>query len=109
VTLMQWSRIWLLRFNAAKCKVMQLGSSLPASYTMRGCDPNTSAELEVVHDLGIWCTADLKPSLYCRKAAAKASQALGLVRKAFMTNSFDMFTFLYKMYVRPHLEYCVQS
>jgi len=26
-----------------------------------------------------------------------------------MTNSIDMFTFLYKMYVWPHLEYCVQS
>ena len=111
-TLMQWSRVWLLRFNAAKCKVMQLGTSPPALYTMRDCDSNVSAELEVVHeekDLGVWCSADLKPSLHCRKAAAKASQALGLVRRAFKTNSVDMFTFLYKMYVRPHLEYCGQS
>ena len=63
---------------------------------MRDCDSNVSAELEVVYeekDLGVWRSADLKPSLHCYKAAAKASQALGLVRRAFKTNSVDMFTF----------------
>ena len=28
--LMQWSSVWLLRFNAAKCKVMRIGNSLPS-------------------------------------------------------------------------------
>jgi len=58
-------------------------------------------------DLGVWCTNDLKPSLQCREAAAKASQVLGLIR-SLKINSVDMLVFLYKMYVRPHLEYCVQ-
>ena len=30
---MQWSSTWLLRFNAAKCKVMQFGNLIPVSYT----------------------------------------------------------------------------
>ena len=30
--LMQWSSVWLLRFKAAKCKVIQIGNFLPASY-----------------------------------------------------------------------------
>ena len=59
-------------------------------------------------DLGIWCTEDLKPSLQCRKAAAKAMQVLGLLRRSFKLFSVDLLTFLYKMYVRPHLEYCIQ-
>ena len=110
--LMQWSSVWLLRFNAAKCKVMQIGNSLPASYTMYNGTTNVSTDLELVNeekDLGVWCTSDLKPSLHCQKAAVKATQVLGLIRRSFRIDSTDMFIFLYKMYVRPHLEYCVQS
>ena len=33
--LMKWSSIWLLRFNAAKCKIMQLGNSILTTYTTR--------------------------------------------------------------------------
>ena len=47
--------------------------------------------------------------MHCQKAAVKASQVLGLIRRAFKINSVEMFIFLYKMYVRPHLEYCVQA
>ena len=79
---------------------------------MRDCNLNVSTDLEVVNeekDLGVWCSSDLKPSLHCRKAAVKASQILGLIRRTFKTTSPEMFVFLYKMYVRPHLEYCVQT
>jgi len=27
--LMQWSHVWLLKFNAAKCKLLQIGNSQP--------------------------------------------------------------------------------
>ena len=53
-------------------------------------------------DLGIWTTSTLKPSLHCDKAAAKATKFLGLLKRTF---SAILFIFLY---VRPHLEYCVQ-
>ena len=33
---------------------------------------------------------------------------LGLLRRSFKLFSVDLLTFLYKMYVRPHLEYCIQ-
>jgi len=58
--------------------------------------------------LGVWCTKDLKPSLQCQKAAAKAMQILGLLRRSFKHFLVDLLTFLYKMYVRPHLEYCIR-
>ena len=96
---MQWSSIWLLRFNAAKCKVMQFGNLIPVSYTMRDCTLNVSTDLEIVNeekDLGVWCTSDLKPSLHCQKAAVKASQVLGLIRRSFKINSVELFIFLYK-------------
>jgi len=33
---------------------------------------------------------------------------LGLIRRSFKIKSIDTLVFLYKMYVQPHLEYCVQ-
>jgi len=110
--LMKWSSIWLLRFNAAKCQIMQFGNSILTTYTMRDPSLNVSTTLDVVteeKDLGVWCTSDLKPSLHCRKVAVKASQTLSLIRRTFKINSAEMFLFLHKMYVWPHLEYCVQS
>ena len=65
---------------------MQIGSSLPASYTMRDCASDVPTDLELVYeekDLGVWYTADLKLSVHCCKAAVKAFQALEFIRRAF--------------------------
>ena len=109
--LLEWSHLWLLRFNIAKCKFMRIGNSAAFPYSMFDSTSNLSLEISEVQeekDLGIWCTKDLKPSLQCRRAAAKAMQVLGLLRRSFKHVSGDLLTFLYKMYVRPHLEYCIQ-
>jgi len=109
--LSQWSTVWLLRFNAAKCKAMRIGYSPILSYTMTDSSTNSSVTLEEVNeekDLGVWCTNTLKPSLHCQRAAVKTTQVLGLIRRSFKIKSIDTLVFLYKMYVWPHLEYCVQ-
>ena len=59
-------------------------------------------------DLGIWITSSLKPSLQCDKAAATASRILGMLKRTFTKLSRELFVFLYRTYVRPHLEYCIQ-
>jgi len=53
----------------------------------------------------------LKPSLHCQRAAVKAVQILGMIKRNFKLNAPDheVLVFLYKMHVHPHLEYCVQS
>jgi len=60
-------------------------------------------------DLGIFTTNDLKPSRQCAAAAAKASSFLGLIKMNFRKMSLVHFNLLYKTYIRPHLEYCVQA
>ena len=60
------------------------------------------------HDLGIWCTADLKPSLHCQHAVSKAMKVLGLIKRTFKYFNNTSLSKLYKTYVRPHLEYCEQ-
>jgi len=65
---------------------------------------------EVVHrrDLGVEVSNCLKPSLQCSKAAAKAIQVLGIIKRNFVMKDEEDFRLLFNGYVRPHLEYCVQ-
>jgi len=64
---------------------------------------------EVSHekDLGVWVTNELESSLHCHKAGANANKILAMIR-TFQSMSEDLFVFLYRTYMRPHLEYCVQ-
>ena len=59
-------------------------------------------------DLGVEVSSTLKPSLQCTKAAAKAMQVLGIIKRNFVTQNKEDFRLLFDGYVRPHLEYCVQ-
>jgi len=57
----------------------------------------------------VFTTDSLKPSLQCQKAAAKARSVLGMVRRNFRKLNANGFFLVYKSYVRPHPEYCVQA
>jgi len=46
--------------------------------------------------------------LQCQKAAAKATQALGVIKRTYKHLNKESFLLAYKSYIRPHLEYCVQ-
>ena len=107
--LVQWSEKWLLKFNPSKCKVMHVGHNLSTSYIMR--DGNQTAELESTDkekDLGIYVTKDLKSQEQCVQSAKKARSVLGMVKRHFKIIDKEDFMVLYKTYIRPHLEYCVQ-
>ena len=66
--------------------------------------------MQVEKDLGIWCTDDsVKPSRQCNRNVAKVMHVLGQLKRSFKITSMYMFLSLYKMYVKPHLEYCVQE
>ena len=67
------------------------------------------AEIKEEKDMGVWTINTLKPSLQCIKAASKAMSILQAIKRSFSSIDRKSFPILYKTYVRPHLEYCVQA
>ena len=105
-----WSDKWLLRFNPEKCKVMHVGHSVPTEYSLLEKDQSIKlAEVEEEKDLGIFITNDLKVAKQCKEAARKAMNVLRTVKRYFPKIDEPTLLILYKAYVRPHLEYCVQA
>ena len=51
----------------------------------------------------------MKTSLQVQKAVAKAMQTLSMLKRSFKFLLKDLFLFLYKTYIRLHLEYCAPS
>ena len=102
-----WSKDWLLKFNIAKCLVMHLGPNTKQLYSV-GSSEHLSSVNET-RDLGIWMDSALKFSMQCSKAANKAMQALGRIKRTFKYITPQSFLILYKTYIRPHLEYCTPA
>lgn len=109
-SLQRWSREWLMRFNADKCVVMHIGNEEDVAYYMEGV--NGTEKLKSTReekDLGIYITRDLKSATQCAKAAAKGMSMIGMIGRHFKRLDKADFLMLYKVYVRPRLEYCVQA
>jgi ribonucleases P/MRP protein subunit RPP40 len=107
--LMEWSDKWLLRFNQDKCKVMFIGDDTKKDYKLiNGANSHILIETMEERDLGIIVRNDLKPSSQCSAAASRGMSVMGLVKRNFKNLDVDSFLILYKAYIRPHLEYCVQ-
>ena len=105
--LVEWSERWQMKFNVSKCKVMHLGRGNERwNYVMNG------QRLKVVRkekDLGVMITDDLKVSVQCTAAHAKANRMLGLISRTMVSRNAGIMTRLYKSLVRPHLEYCTAA
>ena len=60
-------------------------------------------------NLGVITTRDLKSHEQCIQATKKAQSVLGMIKRHFKVIDQEDFKVLYKTYIRPHLEYCVQT
>lgn len=108
-----WTNLWLLKLNIQKCKVMNISSSrretINHNYTMGPQDATT--ELAVVteeKDLGIYVSSNLQPSKQCATSVSKANKMLRSIRKSFSHIDRESFLILYKTFIRPNLEHCIQ-
>ena len=60
-------------------------------------------------DLGVYVSNSLKPSAQSVKSANRAMSVLRMVKRNFPKIDREDFAVLYKTYIRPHMEYCVQA
>jgi len=85
---------------------MRIGHKLDTDYKLNGVQLQ---EVQEEKDLGITVTNNFEPSSQCAKAAAKAMQVLGLIKRNFVLKDEEDFRLLFNGFVRPHLEYCVST
>ena len=60
-------------------------------------------------DLGINISDKISPGEQCALAAKKANQVLGQINRSFTCYTQDVMLQIYKVFVRPHLEYAVAA
>ena len=60
-------------------------------------------------DLGIIILENGLPGDQCRAAAKKANQVLGQINRSFTCNTKEVMLQIYKVFVRPHLEYGIAA
>lgn len=99
-----WCSRWLLSLNAEKCSCLHIGHSNPSRDFKIG--DSIVATSTVISDLGIYFTKDLKPSVQCLRAAAKAQRIIATIKLSFKFLDVSTLSVLYKALVRPILEYC---
>ena len=101
--LVKWSADWQMLFNAGKCHLLHLGrGNARYEYNMEG---RALQPVEYEKDVGVTVHESMKPSMQCSRAAGRANAILGQLARAVRYRSRETFLTLYKVYVRPHLEY----
>ena len=102
-----WAEKWQMYFNVDKCKIIHIGRQNPRfSYTMNDMQIQAS---DSERDLGIIIDETAKSGLQCAKAAKKGNQVLGQLLRSIQCRDKDVIIQLFKVFVRPHLEYAVQA
>ena len=101
-----WCSDWGMTFNVKKCCIIHFGHrNAKYQYQMNG------EVLESVcnqRDLGIQISDSCLPGNQCAQAAKKANQVLGQISRTFSCKTKDVMLQIYKIFVRPHLEYCIE-
>ena len=108
-SLSAWCRTWRMRLNTEKCfflhYVPQNRNKMYPTYFLEGV---TLARRENATDLGVTVEDNLKFHAQVSGQCKKATHKINTIRRTFMSRNPKFLESIFKTYVRPHLEYCVQ-
>ena len=105
-----WADTWELPLNAGKCqRLVSEGAVVPCPLYLGNMQDGEVKQVNELKDLGITVNSSFTFSRQCAVAAQRANWALYQLRRSFASRDPEVLVPLYQMYVRPHLEYCVQA
>ncbi|TRZ13570.1 hypothetical protein HGM15179_013533 [Zosterops borbonicus] len=100
----RWDHVKLVKFNKAKCKVLQLDwGNLKQKYRLGGENINNRSE----KDRSVMVDKNLDLSCQCVIGAQKAKCILGCIKRSTVSRVREGILLLYSALVRPYLEFCV--
>ena len=107
--LTQWCEKWRLRLSMEKCFFLQYNgrnvkNPVIPTYQING---HTLERKHEAVDLGITITDDLKFHQHIDKVSKSTRSEIGRIRRSFVTRRPNFLQDLFKTYVRPNIEYCV--
>jgi len=102
----RWPRANLMRFNKAKCKVLQMGWGNPWYQYRLGDEEIESSPEE--KDLGVLVDEKLNMTQQCMLTAQKANHTLGCIKGSVASRSREGIPHLCSALMRPHLQSCIQ-
>ena len=106
----KWTVEWDLPLNMSKCNQLLATGVNVDPKTLGSSDQQVHIpRVTEMKDLGVRVTADFKPTAQCLAAAKKGNGALYGLRKTVASQDPTVLLPLYKAFVRPHLEYCIQA
>ena len=108
--MLAWCQQWRLSLNPDKCYLLQYNPrarqrQFNPTYQIGNVPIQSKTE---VRDLGILISQDLKYHSQVDAACKKAHKEINRIRRSFKSRSPNFIKNMYKLYVRPRLEYCVE-
>ena len=106
----KWCRDWRLAVNPTKCFHLQFNPrSIERSFNpIYNIENTIITRKEQVRDLGIIISEDLKFHDQVQSSCKKAHLEINRIRRTFISRSPNFIGNMFKLYVRPHMEYCVE-
>ncbi|KAA3680755.1 uncharacterized protein DEA37_0006971 [Paragonimus westermani] len=104
-----WSEDWSLPLNDSKCAHMSLGGDSGNLFVIHGAQSVVGiTKVDLKKDLGIWLSSGLSFSYHHQLAAKRGLMTLGMIKRTFPRIDKRAFHTLYRVYIRPLLEYANQ-
>ena len=104
--LVKWSKRWNMSLHPDKCVVIHFGRENP--HHLYSIDGKVIGKVEEVRDLGITISNSASQTSHVNKIAKKGHAVLSQMKRTVTYRDSTVFASIYRTYVRPTLENCVQ-